>query len=352
WPPHYRIVYRADPAVMPGASGPAHIRANAQGLRADPLPAGDAVRILVLGGSTTECLYLDHDEAWPHRLQTLLARRTGRAVWVGNAGRSGHTTREHVLQAHHLLAQVPDVDLLLVLAGMNDFMLRLRQDTQYETADLDDPAVRARLLPRAFAVTPGEGWGLRQWALVRFVRRNRYLYAARARFGAVQDEAGAVYRRWRAHRRAAGELRTALPPLDDSLDEYAANLARIAATARTHGTAVVFLTQPSIWKEVMPQEEEALLWSGGVGPFMETPGQPYYAPGTLADGLAQYNDRLRTVAAASGARIIDLVDALPRDTTVFYDDVHFNEAGAARVAEHLADALADAPPFGQPQDNP
>ena len=42
---------------------------------------------------------------------------------------------------------------------------------------------------------------------------------------------------------------------------------------------------------------------------------------------------------------IDLAKTLPKDTTVFYDDVHFNENGAHQMVQIVADYLLHYEPF-------
>lgn len=45
------------------------------------------------------------------------------------------------------------------------------------------------------------------------------------------------------------------------------------------------------------------------------------------------------VCADRRVECLDLAAMLPKDDTVFYDDVHFNEAGAERVAAAVAERL-------------
>jgi hypothetical protein len=52
------------------------------------------------------------------------------------------------------------------------------------------------------------------------------------------------------------------------------------------------------------------------------------------------------VCRERGLECVDLAAKLPRDTSVFYDDCHFNESGARRVAEVLAEHLLGRAPFG------
>src|SRR6185503_10261687 len=87
-----------DPEILHGIHGPSRFRVSSLGFRGDEDPGEGALALLALGGSTTECLYLDQAEAWPALLEDELARALGRKVWVANAGRSGRTTRDHACQ--------------------------------------------------------------------------------------------------------------------------------------------------------------------------------------------------------------------------------------------------------------
>ena len=74
----------------------------------------------------------------------------------------------------------------------------------------------------------------------------------------------------------------------------------------------------------------------------------YYTAEALARGMAAYNKRLLDICAERQVECIDLATALPKDTTVFYDDVHFNESGSKQVAQILADYLLRHAPFTRP----
>ncbi len=129
WPPHLETLFRPAPGLMPGIEGESRFRINSRGLRGDEPDPSARYRILVLGGSTAECLYLDQEETWPALVQGLLRERApALGVQVENAGVSGRDTRDHVVQARHLLPQLPDLDCVLLLCGVNDLTLRLSRD--------------------------------------------------------------------------------------------------------------------------------------------------------------------------------------------------------------------------------
>lgn len=338
WPPHLHQELHPSPDIMPGVSGTSRFEINSIGLRGDELSEARDVRILALGGSTTECLYLDQTEAWPQLLQD----RLGSRVWVGNAGRSGAHSRHHRLQVERLLGQLPRMDAVIVLVGVNDLSLRLSQDKAWQPAGFDSPEALSGLLQEAFAVRPprfADGPFHKRTALWQAMKKLGH--AVRSG-GASQDSRGRIYETWRRHRRGAPHLRQQLPALGPALAEYADNLRAIARSAARHRARIVFVTQPALWRADLPPDLQRLLWMGGVGRFQQESGHDYYSVSALAAGMDAYNRTLlATCGQIPGAVCVDLAALLPRDATIFYDDVHLNEEGSRRVARILARSLAD-----------
>jgi len=338
WPPHLKVTFHPTPGLMPGIDGPSLFTVNALGLRGDEWSDGDRYRILAIGGSTTESLYLDDSEAWPRILQDLLnAERPRGGVWVGNAGRSGLNSRHHVIHTMRLLEQHPGIDAIILTAGINDLHHRLSLDVDFRPIDQEPRSRFERLYQESFAVLPELPPSLPLFAPVELRQRiTRLAPGAQAPAAQQQDAAGLSYARWRRHRREASALRSELPDLGSALREYAFNLQTIVGLARRHEARVVLATQPVLWRADIPAESRALLWMGGVGNFQAEPKHEYYTVAALAEAMARYNETLLAVCARSGVECVDLAAALPRDTRVFYDDCHFNESGARLVAEHFA----------------
>ena len=120
WPPGLSRIAQPDSTVLAGVFGPSRFSVNSLGVRGDEPTGSESVRILALGGSTTISVYLDDEETWAHLLQERLNDALGAGtVWIGNAGRAGHGTAQHRLQAEKLLAVHRDIDLILMLVGVN-----------------------------------------------------------------------------------------------------------------------------------------------------------------------------------------------------------------------------------------
>jgi hypothetical protein len=153
-PPNHRTVFRPHPGIMPGISGDSNFVTNSNGIRGDEFTAQDAYRILAVGGSTTECSYLDQPETWTHLLQETLNRNTrNQKVWVGNGGLSGTTTRHHLVAMQYLPLREMKINAVILLIGINDLYVRLSHDKDYDPNFLEKPEVKKELLYRTFSGT-------------------------------------------------------------------------------------------------------------------------------------------------------------------------------------------------------
>lgn len=310
-PPGQRLLFDPDPRWVPGVVGAGALTTNRLGLRGPELPPGGAAyRILCVGGSTTECLYLDDGEAWTGLLPARLARAWGRRVWVGSAGMSGYSTAEHLpfLERWERLAAI---DCVVLLAGVNDFALLALGGR--------DP------------VAPT--WTAPAWTRTSAMRMFRDLHKQTRGAPLYQDPRGAWYEARREVRRYAPKV-TGLPDLEPALAAYQARLEAIATTCERRGVELVLATQPVLWREGLDPRSEDLLWLG-----WSAERGSFYTAGALREGIDRFNRRLVEVAGSRGLRVVDL-SGLSGDPRWFFDDCHFTEAGARRVADLFEAQLA------------
>ena len=345
WRPNLYEIFKPSSDIMPGINGEAHFIINSEGIRADEFSEQDGYRILAIGGSTTESLFLDRTEAWPQLVQDILNEKMGEPeIWVGNVGKAGRNTREHIFQMQHLLPQYPDLDAVLLLIGVNDFILRLELGDDYNPDYLTIPGTQQALIQRAFDVYPQQDPNTltyyQQTAIARLFDRiqqaRQPVVVAEAE---IQNENGSNIIKRREARNVA-VIQEALPDLSTSLDEYTRNVNMLVDIAQAHNLRVILLTQPFMWGSELSQAERDLLWLG----WSADEGS-FYSVEALATGLGVYNQRLLQICQQRQLECIDVAAALPKDTTVFYDDVHFNERGSALVAEEIAHYLLNEAPI-------
>src|SRR5204862_1477425 len=77
WPPYSRTQMEIDSSVLPMMAPTTRFDVNEAGERGDPLPSDLAhtYRVLVGGGSATECYYMDQEASWPYVVQRLLNQK-------------------------------------------------------------------------------------------------------------------------------------------------------------------------------------------------------------------------------------------------------------------------------------
>ncbi len=340
--PNRHFILKPDPRYLPGVSGPTRFTVNRLGLRGDEL-RDQEIRILTIGGSTTEGPYLDDTEAWPHLLQEGLKQKTGRSVWVGNAGVSGHNTRNHVVQLEKLLGQIPDIDLVVVLVGVND-AFNLHQ--YYNLRGIDNVTVRNFLLRSSFEVAPRKIQTYHDLQLYQLIRNfvqclspklsPRFDDRLLKKYSYKDYETGGWIEQRRQERQSSKEVSFSKEEWDlirVGLSEYRSNVEKMILLSQKHQTKILFLTQPALFRPGMPKEDEKLLWFGKLPPA--TPGEPppYLTVPDMIKIMGEFNENLSNTAKKKETPLLDLDAEISPLPDSFFDDVHFNELGAARTAK-------------------
>ena len=349
WPPGREALLQTDPGIMPGVYGVSHFTGNEVGLRGPSFPNDDRVyNIVTIGGSTTESLFLDDSEEWPHLIMVALNQRQSKVpVWIANGGQGGRSAVDH-LTLMKVLPILDQVDMLIFLIGIND----LQPTLAFEGKPSQGP-VEAR--SAVFREQVLHGGRRIQPALPLFKHLQVYKVA---RYSSASILVGTVppsvlgrfemgpsaWLQGRRQQRAEASI-VPLPDLQTGLDEYRARIRALAQECGLRGFRCLFLTQPSIWREDLPTAEQELLMFGWVG--KEVAPRGYLSLMDMVKAMEAYNRTLLSVCEQEKLECFDLESVVPKDTSSFYDDVHFNEGGGRTVARFITDYLLSKPPFAK-----
>ncbi len=313
---------------LPGVSTPVIHSANKWGMRGDDPPQDwDAHHTIVaIGGSTTQCYYLDDQKAWPRRLQEKL-QSSCPEIWVGNAGLDGHSSHGHLLLMEKVIGKIRP-DMIVVLLGVNDMAISLSESRPGAGGSYDERFQKRLQRDRLRAWLESSRlfqilyiWKRVLWDKVTVVERtNHHAYA---------------FEKLEGPEETLPELRDMLP----SLPVFKRNVDSIITMAAAMGIKAVFLTQPSLF-------EDNVHWAG-------IKGQPFFIPkqkwrisaATEWRMVETFNRELMDLCSARGADCLDLGMLMPHDSSLFYDDYHFTDAGAEFVAEHVAGFLSSLSEF-------
>ena len=340
-----------------GVSGESHYITSSLGIRGAEF-AQNEYRILAIGGSTTQNVYLDQSETWTILTGQMLGETTsGAKTWSGDVGRSGHTARSHVLQFEYLIPELPKIDVVVILVGVNDLTVTLRQGMKYSAPPpLSDENARRTHLTGSFVQVPGKFHDrqtmyqqggispVKQLALYQLGSTAKATWHE-AFEDKKQDTFGNIYQTWRLHRQAAGRIIDVVPNLSNALKVYRNYLEEIADLASKYGVRLIYLTQPTLWRKDLNSQENAVIWLGGVGNFQDEPGHEYFSSRVLTAAMKAYNETLLAICQERNLACVDMAALLPKNLDVFYDDVHLTEFGSRLVAENLAKYLSKHPPY-------
>jgi lysophospholipase L1-like esterase len=334
-----------DPKITLGVEGYARFTTNRFGCRGSD-PGNQERRLLVVGGSTVNCIDLDDTEAWPQIVMDEVNRRVGdpEALWVTASGKEGRSTRHHVMHARYLVPKIPGLDHVLYYCGLNDVAKWMREPV-FVRGYLDDEARWNDAIGEAFHVSdfhdPTKRW-YKDLELNRLCRRvalffkEKMFELSNAEYVIDED-----YQSWmeaqRRERRERGRVRIEGPKLatfPGAGEEYEDNLRRMIRWTRAAGAEPIFMAQYVDLVDVSPEELEHQ-WGTDVdgGAF----GESQQLEGFVGD----FNARMQRVAEEEHVVFIDLPALLAGQKRLCHDGVHFNEAGSRVVAEVVAQSLIE-----------
>lgn len=271
------------------------------------------ITIAFLGGSTTECLYIEPELRFPVLIGRALEERLGLKVNVINAARSGSNTQhmQLVLQGK-ILPLRPDI--VVLMENTNDLGILSRHGSYWN----DDPTFRiVGETPRGIVTG------------MRYVRDGLLGYSYRL-FRNAGAQLAVLFGLSSAQARAQSEA----GKNEDWARQYEASLTQFVHTTQAWGGRPVLMTQ--VIQDSSERRRDVAA------------GTNYLADALLArrgfsaesfDNMhAYFNGIARNVAAQHGAGLIDLARADGWDGTMMYDGLHFSGPGSRRVAV-LAESL-------------
>ncbi len=244
------------------------------------------LRVWASGGGTAFDIFASSDAAaWPHQLQLQLAERTGRPVEVVNAGIPGEVI-EGSIDDYRRLAPGLGMDWWVVYHGPNDLRTVLF---------MGRPPSPERRLP--------------DYAIVRLWSRLR----PPVRPASWPD------------RRLTGR----------ELDELKRRLDRLAQAARETNARVVLATHAHRGQDGAVGDEA---WEQ----MKEASQLLQMSPEAVIDAFAQYNALVVERCRAERWVCVDVRAGVGTDSGSWGDAIHFADAGSARAAQVIAEAIADA----------
>jgi hypothetical protein len=292
---------------------------NSLGFRGPEPPRdwGHSLTIITIGGSVTECHFLNDDKTWPFLLSRDLAD-SFRDCWLNNAGLDGHSTYGHIILLNDYVKKLKP-SMVLFLTGINEIetpgpLFHDKLSTRNAYTDL-----------RHFIVNNSEVLSL-VLNLARQGRGQKFTNTTNAML-VLDSGRGLKLSDTLMQRRLAAQA--------PYLAAYGRRLTELADTCLAWHILPVFLTQPNLFGVGMDPV---------TGVDLETypvdPSDPEMNGLLVWKVLEKYNDVLRGVCLEKGLPMIDLAHLMPKNSLYFYDMSHFTNAGAEKAAGLLAAELS------------
>ncbi len=289
---------------------------NALGFRGEENEAANfngRTKVFVVGGSTTECLYLSDGQDWPN-LAGEKIRKSIPGLWLNNAGLDGHSTFGHTLLVQDYLLKLKP-DYIVFLVGTNDV----------ERADLDkfdSMHIRNYSKHRNW-----KGKLVEHSELANLVHNFYAVYKANDKnithFSFKLSQADTF-------ELPASERQKALAMQQEFLPKYRQRIDNLIKICQQNNIKPVFVTQPYLL---------------GFGTDAATGANLARIKIGKRDGATQwqilqlYNSVTIQACNERNIPVINLADKMPKQSVYFYDQAHFTKAGARKVAEIVAAEL-------------
>jgi hypothetical protein len=265
--------------------------------------------IVFLGGSTTECMYMDADHRFPYLVGKILEGETGQKINSYNGGMSGLNSLHSIdLLINKVIPLHPQV--VVFMENINDLSTLLYEHTYWNKHNVRSPLETLKKQQML-------GKLLKEVLFPELNEAYRNLKATLAR--QPQDEfAGA-----RGQKLVVDQARL--------VHEFAMNLQTLICICQAHEITPVLMTQEN---RITDHPDPVV--AAYIGRFGSDTGLSYARLKGLYDA---FNDTIREVGRKNHVMVIDLAREIPPDKKYIYDIVHFNDAGSQLAARVIAARL-------------
>ncbi len=265
--------------------------------------------IVFLGGSTTECLYMDEEARFPYQVGRLIEKDLNLKVNSFNSGKAGNNSLHSI---NILLNKVMFInpDIVVMMHNINDLIILLFEESYWNNNRMKSPIVE-------FKPSIGKNLGqsfiiMRDYFVPNLARaivglyEQFFLKERKTEFPAIQGQKVTIQ---------SSQL----------LQDFKANLQIFIDICRHRHIVPVLMTMANRFKEDPDEFIAALMRRIEVGH-----GISYQEFKEIFD---LFNEQIRVVGKANNVLVIDLADKIPQEKTYLYDTVHLTSRGSRLTSQ-------------------
>lgn len=318
--PGLKLTVQSDEGI-PGLGGITNFSLNNLGMRGDAwtsdFMSDDSETVFIVGGSTTECLYLDDTASLNARAQNYLNNSANSVkTHVFGAGKSGDFTRDHLAMLSQRIVHLKP-KYVVIFCGVND--LRRLASTEF------DPLIFPKYPDANF-----KGNTKKDLALVfSNFQLFRRLYYVLHRFEKPVEEIR-LSTNYGEKVRALNELPKGehYPEIDTVW--YMANLKSMIAMCRDNCIEPIIMTQATTWHMASKKDYH----------WMRYINSTQFSTAVMQEKMNELNQLTRKVALKQGVSVVDLAKLASDKPEYFYDDCHFTAEGADFAGRLIAQTIS------------
>ncbi len=299
--------YEIDIDEMPGLDRHVIHSKNSIGFRGEELRNDHTAKVLCMGGSTTECFYLNDGRDWPNVLGKKL-RAINPHLWMNNAGMDGQSSFGNLAMLKQYILQLKP-DYIILMCGLND--IGLQKPGTFDTYDnslfrkiynfLELPSTIVNIMRAGDAKKAG--------------LNHRF-------FKEIAKEEKLVL--------SDSQILKQLKEQQQFLPGYRERITEFAKLCKENKIQLIFVSQAILFSD-----EPDMLTDVNLGEIKT--GNTNGKGKSLM--LKMYNKATFEVAEKMNVPFINLSARLPKDSRFFYDGYHFTNDGADMTADILFDEI-------------
>jgi hypothetical protein len=273
-----------------------------------------------LGGSTTECAYVDEETRFPYLVGRLVEKKTGLRTDSYNAGKAGNTSLHSLdILLNKVIPVQPDVAIMM--DNINDLAVLIFEKTYWTKNPYRSPLVEIKPSFKTAMKSIEESFHIMRDLYIPHLSRqlkNFYHYVAGNSSGV--DE----FKQARGQKIKVDKHRL--------VSEFSMNLQTFIDISRARKITPALMTMANRLKDhpdpfILSLERKTVESGTGLN---------YKDFKALVD---LFNQTIREVAAVNKVLVIDLDQKVPKEKEMMYDFVHLNDAGSKYVSDIIAAEL-------------
>lgn len=290
-----------------------YVHKNSLGFRGPEMNRNHKLKIIFVGGSTTECFYISDGQDWPSIIGKKLTT-TDSTIWVNNAGISGHSTFGHLMMMDYIIKEVHP-DIIFFMVGIND-----------------------KYIKRPTSHDKNLGWNYGR-NIQYFILKNSITFQTIAYLlGIFQAQSVGIedknidFNSIQYFKKSNFLYRTIIknykPIFSDP--DFEVRLLKIIKICQEHNITPIFITQSTI------------LGGLDLATSKDFTKDLYFNNNISCHAFAldsitrnTYNNTIIKICKNENIRFIDLEHLLPKNSHYYYDFIHYTKTGNQEVAKVL-----------------